>query len=663
MFLYVHPQCHDGRHEHVVPAGLVAHMNALDLPKLGRYGGELTPEDIATARVLALDAHWYLGLAAIKGLVRDAKKINPALRVMVGGYTASAFPRAFLRSHPQVDVLLRGHAEHTFGPVARALFEGKAPPLLPGVWRQGGRDAGHGAPPDPADNLPGRSINLSWFPTLHQRTQQAHDTLDPATEHFDHHFPYFPVIRGCRFSCGYCYGRFQEGVFGEKGPWRRQAAHLAQATQELVRQGRRFVTMVGDFLHFAPAWFVKEAFPEKLPLGLHLVCCNIPPMKALEPLLEKLSFVRFEFTNPADQQSHFEFNPHFDLDKKNAQSLATLAALNERPDSDVLFSLLDQSDKRLAQQIEQKGLRRIQVVDNSEWAAPFPDTRDMTPTEEPRRFGGWFANSQRFQWGRVLQNLGLPEHVLEGPVMARWQARARFFAVVQGGPFCFRLSALDQNQPLPPVTNGQPWLWPVTPRTIGGVLLKRRDTVGVLALEAVEEKSPCPIARNWVLSLEGPFVSPAPPRWWFSLPGPVATQSMKIVMRTGDIFLQTPQDSFLLSPPKGIALGPNPAQATGLMENMVSLLHSEFPHAILWMENNLLFFAQSGHTLMCGPPQADGPKPWLTTSGWPVFFRGSQPPDEKAIQPFFAALEKYLGQRADRSSATPPIARGDTAPR
>lgn len=663
LLLYVHPQCHDGRHEHVVPAGVIAHMNALELPKLGRYGGELTGEDIAAARVLAMDAHWYLGLAAIKGLVRDAKKINPALRVMVGGYTASAFPNAFLRTHPQVDVLLRGHAEHTFGPVAQALFEDKAPPPLPGVWVQGGRDGGHGAPPDPEDNLPGRSINLSWFPSLQQHTQRAHDTLNPATDHFDHQFPYFPVIRGCRFSCGFCYGRFQEGVYGEKGPWRRQAAHLAQATQELVKQGRRFVTMVGDFLHFAPAWFVKEAFPEKLPLALHLMCCNIPPMRALAPLLEKFSFVRFEFTNPADQENHFEFNPHFNLDRKNVQSLDTLRALNERPDADVLFSLLSNRDKRLAGQVEQQGLRRIQVVDNSEWAAPFPDTRGMTPATEPRRFGQWFANSQRFQWGRVLQSLGLPEHVLAGPVMDRWGARAQHFAVVQGGPFRFRLSAPENNQPPPPVANGQPWLWPVTPRIRGGVTLKRRDALGILAFEAMPEGDSPVVSSQWVLSLEGPFTSPTPPRWWFSCPTPLAAQDMKIVMRTGEIFLETPQGQIALAPPRGIALGPGREPAQGTMKNLVLWLHDELPHALLWLENNLLFARMNQHTMMCGPPQPGGPKPWKTISGWPVFFRGSQAPDEKTVQAFFSALEKTLGQMDLINNTTPAVTSGDTAPR
>jgi radical SAM superfamily enzyme YgiQ (UPF0313 family) len=70
------------------------------------------------------------------GLVRS---LNPAVRIVVGGYDPSLAPQAW--DHPDlgVDVIVRGEGDVTFRELVRALESGRPLREVPGLWyREGG---------------------------------------------------------------------------------------------------------------------------------------------------------------------------------------------------------------------------------------------------------------------------------------------------------------------------------------------------------------------------------------------------------------------------------------------------------------------------------------------------------------------------------------------
>ncbi|HEX9050808.1 MAG TPA: cobalamin-dependent protein, partial [Anaeromyxobacter sp.] len=122
--LYVHPRGH--LNDLVVPAGAVSAMNAAPFPKLGRYAFEVTDAELRAARVVAMDLHWALGLAGLEPLLARVRAVNPAARVVVGGITASHYPRELVEALG-VDHVVQGDAEAAFPALVAALLDGGEP--------------------------------------------------------------------------------------------------------------------------------------------------------------------------------------------------------------------------------------------------------------------------------------------------------------------------------------------------------------------------------------------------------------------------------------------------------------------------------------------------------------------------------------------------------
>jgi len=85
--LYIHP------HNHVsldsIAAGTVAAINSLPGRALGRYAEEVSPEEVAVAKVVLMDVHYIFPLGILEGLLAALRRINPRARVVLGGITAA----------------------------------------------------------------------------------------------------------------------------------------------------------------------------------------------------------------------------------------------------------------------------------------------------------------------------------------------------------------------------------------------------------------------------------------------------------------------------------------------------------------------------------------------------------------------------------------------
>jgi len=63
------------------------------------------------ARVACVDLHWHAQATGVMALVEELRRALPDLRIVLGGYTASAFADELIGEHPEVDAVVRGDGE------------------------------------------------------------------------------------------------------------------------------------------------------------------------------------------------------------------------------------------------------------------------------------------------------------------------------------------------------------------------------------------------------------------------------------------------------------------------------------------------------------------------------------------------------------------------
>jgi len=159
--LYVHPGGHPN--DLVIPAGALTCMNAARGTRLGRYAVEVTDDEIAAARVVAIDVHWALALPGFERLVTHVRAVSCGATIIVGGVTAGHYARELLERYP-IDYVISGDPEASFAALVDALRAGARPTDLPNVHA---RDL----PPPAQRRLTAAEydatdpLTADWFPT------------------------------------------------------------------------------------------------------------------------------------------------------------------------------------------------------------------------------------------------------------------------------------------------------------------------------------------------------------------------------------------------------------------------------------------------------------------------------------------------------------------
>ncbi len=230
LVLHIHPWGH--LNDLVVPAGVLACLNAIPGPKLGRYAFEVADDEIARACVVTIDVHWALALTGFEHLVAHVRAVAPRVPIVVGGITAALLADELLASYP-VDFVFRGDAETSFTALIAALRAGQQPGPLPNVHQRG-------APTPPPRRMSSEdfdasdSVRLDWFPTLAKVTD-----LDAVA------FPTGRTIigaRGCPLRCPTCYGS-HASTYGGGYLWR-SPERTAELLRDAERAGGRNVRLI-----------------------------------------------------------------------------------------------------------------------------------------------------------------------------------------------------------------------------------------------------------------------------------------------------------------------------------------------------------------------------------------------------------------------------------
>lgn len=219
--LYIHPHNHLSTES--IAAGTIAAINSLPGKALGRHAEEVSPEEVAAAKVILLDVHYFFPLGILAGLLANVRRINPQAHVVLGGITAAFFAPEIVERFG-VDYVVGGDAEATLPVLMEHLLSDRQPPTLADVWRRGG-----GEPPR------GRSVGaealdrsdwltIDWFPTFRRRILGIHKRYRDIKaggsdlERFRiraNNYPALIPVRGCRRRCDQCFGTYQDAVFGK----------------------------------------------------------------------------------------------------------------------------------------------------------------------------------------------------------------------------------------------------------------------------------------------------------------------------------------------------------------------------------------------------------------------------------------------------------------
>jgi hypothetical protein len=295
--LFIHPTNHI--HPRVIPVGSIAAANGIAAEVLGRYASEVTAEEIEDARVILLDVHWFLPMGILGGLIEAIRRINQEASLIIGGL-AAAFYGADFRERFAVDYVVGGHAETALPQLVQSLLDDQEPGELPRVWREG-----HDVSPikrpsqEQFDTLDW--ITLDWFPTYARYARSLHEgaRFDPATPQMDA-WPLLPVTRGCVRECGFCYGAYQDRVFGPGVRARSPEALLRDLRQLEADPAVRFVSLL-----FADAVFLKRYLDPleglEVELDAYLYFCGSLTPEELDRARSVFSGqVGFSIIQPAD---------------------------------------------------------------------------------------------------------------------------------------------------------------------------------------------------------------------------------------------------------------------------------------------------------------------------------------------------------------------------
>lgn len=273
--LYIHPSGH--LNDLVVPAGAVSCLNAIEgTSKLGRYAFEVTDQEIRSARIVAIDLHWAVGIAGFTRLVRHVRQVNPRTVLVAGGITAGHFSADILRT-TGIDYVVHGDSEVPFKNLIESILENRTPVSIPGVSTVDGiessRDRMTCQEFDATDCL-----TVDWFPTYETVTDWRTASFSQGRT--------IPVLRGCPCRCPACYGS-AASVFGEGFLMRSPEGfvrELKKAEQLGVRKLHIILGKPSSEILTGYCRALAEEGPFRLGPQLDLYLCRAPERADLEAL-------------------------------------------------------------------------------------------------------------------------------------------------------------------------------------------------------------------------------------------------------------------------------------------------------------------------------------------------------------------------------------------
>jgi hypothetical protein len=311
--LYIHPSGNPS--DHSIPMGLIGLMNSLSCSKKGKLNYEIKDSDILRSRIIVMDCHWYFPLGEIGRMAKKLKRINPRVKIIVGGQTATIFAESILSSY-QIDYVIAGDAEYPFRLLIGDLLEGKDGHSVPNVISRQFKNP-QSYVLSKREYSMNDYISIDWFPTFKARMKRVHRFIpfeSPINEILGT-YPFIAIYKGCKYDCEFCYagkGTIRK-VYG-RGLIARSPASVVRELEWCSRsEDIRHVYIIADFVNMLGRDYTKSVFSRKYNLDLYYEFehFNYPPISVLQRIVDCFNrcYFAFLFAEPfhRDLDARFEY--------------------------------------------------------------------------------------------------------------------------------------------------------------------------------------------------------------------------------------------------------------------------------------------------------------------------------------------------------------------
>jgi hypothetical protein len=279
--LYVH--LFSGHYDYsIIPTGIIALMNSLSCSKRGMFWFEVKKSHIKNAKIIAIDLHWFYSLYPAFKMCRKYKKINPCVKIILGGYTATLFSDILVDSF-DCDFIIKGDCEYSFPLLVERILRNSPCRDVPNLVTKDYATA-HSYSLNKADFNASNYTETDWFPSL-QRAQSRYSRVTSV---------YIQAIKGCFSDCPGCYGNTQmQELLCKRGLISRDPERICADIDYYERQGRiKSIYIDSDFINVFPVSEVEKMFNRRYSLGLHYRCYSFNgEEKILRALSQGFKFV------------------------------------------------------------------------------------------------------------------------------------------------------------------------------------------------------------------------------------------------------------------------------------------------------------------------------------------------------------------------------------
>lgn len=289
--LYIHPAL--GKGDFNIPMGIISLMNSIPCSKYGVMAWELTPQLITSSRIAVMDLHWYFPLDIVKETAAVLKKINPEIKIIIGGYTASIFASIIVRDF-KVDYVIVGDAEKPFRLLTEALLADEGPAGIDNIVSLTYMsDHSYAVTVEDYDNLD--AVSVGWFPTFQKHMRDVQMKYPAGFKEDLGVYPFVPVLRGCLRNCPKCYSNteIQQKMFSRSMVARSPEAIIKTLMQCEKDPGINTAHIIGDFLDLLSGDYAGQILQRKYSLNLTYDLFNLPSLHHIDAFLESFERVCF----------------------------------------------------------------------------------------------------------------------------------------------------------------------------------------------------------------------------------------------------------------------------------------------------------------------------------------------------------------------------------
>ena len=371
----------------VFPLGLPDLVRRLGRPTRGFYAEEVPAALVEQVGVAVVPLHWYYSLAPAAALCRRLKTINPQLKIVTGGYTASAFANEVLE-RVAVDFLIRGDAEEPFVQLMTALLDGGDPHAVPNVsWPGGSTPLSYQADSQTLADFDNRDI--SWFPSFARIVAATQRLREPSFL-----YPWVVVSRGCVFDCPECFASpaAQRVLTGRAMILRPAEAVAAELRHWSGSPEVRHVHFNSDFFSTAPTGWGDRILEDRYDLATYYEWYRPPQTPDVEKLLRSFRDVVFGvFYRPDGRCAH----PESAAPDDSAAALASFAESCRGRARILLYvtpslAVGKPDYVRTTRRIRHAGPVQLRTFEE----APLPPIASMTPADRRETADALFAASE-----------------------------------------------------------------------------------------------------------------------------------------------------------------------------------------------------------------------------------------------------------------------------